>query len=105
MSERGYERASVAEIARAAGLTTGLIHYHFASKQNVLLALVERLAAGFEARFNERLDRAGDDPIKRLHAFVDAHLALDTAADPQAVAAWVTIGAEAIRQPEVRAIL
>ena len=26
MAERGYERASIAEIARAAGLTPGLVH-------------------------------------------------------------------------------
>ncbi|MCG8424212.1 MAG: TetR/AcrR family transcriptional regulator [Proteobacteria bacterium] len=103
MSERGYERASINEIARAAGLTAGLIHYHFGSKQQILLALVERLASAFQTRLAGRLRRAGDDPVKRLHAFLDAHLALDGSADPRIVAAWVTVGAEAIRQPEVRA--
>ena len=102
MSERGYERASIAEIGRACGLTSGLLHYHFASKQEILIGLIDRLQGIFDERLQERMSRAGEDSRKRLHAFVDAHLARDKSADPRAVAAWVVIGAEAIRQPEVR---
>lgn len=32
MAERGYEKASVASIARAAELSPGLVHYHFQTK-------------------------------------------------------------------------
>src|SRR5262249_50802059 len=39
-----------------------------------------------------------------LHAFVDAHVELGADADPRAVAAWVVVGAEAMRQPEVQAL-
>ena len=35
MAERGYERASIAEIAKAAGLSPGLVHYHFTEKQEL----------------------------------------------------------------------
>ena len=95
----GYEGASVARIARAAGLAPGLVHYHFESKQEVLLALVDRLAALVRARFERR---RSDAPTAQLDAFIDAHLALDHDADPRAVAAWVVVGAEALRQPAVR---
>jgi TetR/AcrR family transcriptional regulator, transcriptional repressor of bet genes len=105
MSLAGYERASIAAIARAAGLSSaGLVHYHFASKQEILVVLVERLVATVEARYRARVERAGCDPHRRLHAFIDAHLALGDDADPRAVAAWVAVGAEAVRQPEVRTL-
>jgi TetR/AcrR family transcriptional regulator, transcriptional repressor of bet genes len=105
MSLAGYERASIAAIARAAGLSSaGLVHYHFASKQEILVVLVERLVVTVEARYRARVERAGCDPQKRLHAFIDAHLALGDDADPRAVAAWVAVGAEAVRQPEVRTL-
>ncbi|HEY4122015.1 MAG TPA: TetR family transcriptional regulator, partial [Byssovorax sp.] len=39
MAARGYERATVAQIAAEAGLAAGLVHYHFASKRDVLLTL------------------------------------------------------------------
>jgi len=102
MAEKGYERASVQAIARAAGLTPGLVHYHFRSKQKVLLALVERLGERIHERFLTRAPRSEEESWERLNAFIDAHLAIDEEADPRTVACWVAIGAEALRQPEVR---
>jgi TetR/AcrR family transcriptional repressor of bet genes len=105
MSERGYERASVAEIAKAAGLSPGLVHYHFKDKQEILLTLVEQLTARVRERVAARLSQVrGEDARARVDAFLDAFLALGPDADPASVASWVTISAEAIRQPEVRAL-
>ncbi len=103
MAERGYGGASIQTIARAAGLTSGLVHYHFESKQQILIELVRSLSDGVRARF-ERRARSARAPWKRLDAFIDAHLALGDDADPQAVACWVAIGAEALRQAEVRQV-
>ncbi len=105
MAERGYERASIAEIARAAGLGSGLVHYHFRDKQEILLTLVEQLAARVRERVAARLARVKEgDKHGRVEAFVEAYLATGSDADPAAVASWVTISAEAIQQPEVRAL-
>jgi TetR/AcrR family transcriptional regulator, transcriptional repressor of bet genes len=105
MSERGYERASVAEIARAAGLSPGLVHYHFRDKQEILLTLVEQLAQGVRQRVAAGLARVEATSSRaRVEAFLDAYLATGEDANPASVASWVTISAEAIRQPEVRAI-
>lgn len=37
---RGYERTSVREIAEAAGITSGSLFYHFASKEDLLVAVM-----------------------------------------------------------------
>lgn len=103
MAKEGYERASVVEIARAAGLTPGLVHYHFGSKREILVALVARLSSALETR-RERLLAGATSPKARLSAFLDAYLALGEDADAPAVAAWVAIGAEAVRQPDVREV-
>jgi TetR/AcrR family transcriptional repressor of bet genes len=105
MAERGYEGASVAAIAKAAGLSSGLVHYHFKDKQEILLTLAEQLAARVHQRVASRLARVkGNEARARVDAFLDAFLATGADADPASVASWVTISAEAIRQPEVRAI-
>lgn len=101
MAVHGYERASVQAVARAAGLSPGLVHYHFANKEEILLALVESLMAGVRARIDARLSVAGEQPRERLGAYLDAILAVGEGADPAAVATWALVGAEAVRLPEV----
>ena len=42
-AERGYEDVLVEDIARAAGVTRGLVHHYFGGRKDVYIALVERL--------------------------------------------------------------
>lgn len=98
MADRGYAKATVQAIAEAAGLTPGLVHYHFDSKQEILLALVEQLASVVRARL-EADDR---DPAHQLPALIDALVGTERGIEGAAVACWVVIGAEAVRQLEVR---
>jgi len=99
MAERGYEKATIAAIAEAAGLTAGLVHYHFGSKHEILLCLIERLAESWRAR---AAAAEGRSPRERLAGLIDAWLALGEGASPGAVASWVALGAEAVQQPEIR---
>jgi len=104
IARKGYAAATTAAVAKAAKLAPGLIHYHFESKQELLLALLERLSALLEARRRERLSAGDDDgPWAQVDAFIDACLALDAKADPLAVACWTALSAEAIGNPEVGA--
>lgn len=100
MARLGYAKASVAKIAAEAGLAAGLVHYHFGSKQEILLALVERFRAMLEER---RARFGGSTPAARLTAYLDAHLKRGDDASPEAVACWVALGTEALAQPEVGA--
>lgn len=103
MAQQGYARASVVSIAKAAGLTPGLVHHHFASKGAVLLALVAGLSSGARARLQRRLQALGPEaqPWARVDAALDAYLALGHDAAPEAVGAWCMVGAEAQRDPDV----
>jgi TetR/AcrR family transcriptional repressor of bet genes len=104
MAKTGYAKATVAAIARAARVSPALVHHHFADKHQVLVSLVERLVAGAEARLSARLEEAGDNPHRRLAGFVEAYVGLGPDANARAVAAWVVIGAEALRDVQVRAL-
>lgn len=102
MATSGYAGATIPLIAQAAGITPGLVHYHFDSKQSILIELVKHLMT----LVNERFTRAckSHDAASRLDAYIDAHLSRGKGANPQAVACWINIGAEAVNQPEVRLI-
>lgn len=103
MSEKGYDSASIQAIAKACGLAPGLIHYHFKNKQEILVSLIKSLASVAQERY-EGLLQESCGAKQKLEAFIDAALSLGKNADEKAVSAWVVIGAEAIRQPEVRSI-
>ena len=51
LAEQEIEDTTVKEIARLAGVSPGLFHYYFASKNNLLLAVVYEAGV----RFNQRL--------------------------------------------------
>lgn len=104
MASEGYARATIAAIGKAAGLSPGLLHYHFESKQEILVALVERLTGTLEARIQARQEAAGAQPFSQLEAYLEACVGLGPDADPRAVSAWVVVGAEAVREPQVRAL-
>ena len=102
MAKRGYDGASVADIAKAAHLAPGLVHYHFKNKQQILLAALGELVARHDANLEARLSQAGGDPIVEVAAFIDFHLGLGADADPEALACWILLSGEALREPKVR---
>ncbi len=104
LAERGWAQATTTEIAKAAHLAPGLIHYYFGTRQEILLELVQKMTKSVSDRFERRAASVGDRPRARLFAFLDAHVAMGEDADPFAVRSWAAIGAEAGHQPEVREV-
>jgi TetR/AcrR family transcriptional repressor of bet genes len=103
LARQGYEKATVLAIARQAGMAPGLIHYHFKSKQHILIALVLAIAEYADARYLNAVKEA-KSPLDRLHAYIHSRLAQGEGASADITAAWVMIGAEAVRQAEVREV-
>lgn len=103
MAEQGYEKASIQAIAKEAGLAPGLIHYHFKTKQDILLSAVNWIVTSAEDRL-VKLQEEDQSPWEKLEAFINARLATGDTQMPEIVSAWVVIAAESIRQPEVKDI-
>lgn len=103
MAVNGYEKASIQVIAKEAGLAPGLIHYHFKTKKDILLALVEWIASEASNRL-ALLESSVDDPWLKLEAFINARLATGDSEMPEVVAAWVVIAGESLRQSEIKEI-
>jgi AcrR family transcriptional regulator len=72
-AEHGFHGVALSKIAAAAGLgNAGLIH-HFPTKAKLYRTVLERVAAGLDARLREALEgRAG--PAERLRAFIDVQI-------------------------------
>lgn len=103
IATQGYAGATIQAIAKACGLAPGLVHYHFRDKREILVTLVDQLTGYAAERYQSRALTAVD-ARERLRAYIDARLAYGNDANPDAVAAWVMIGAEAVRDPDVREV-
>lgn len=103
MARSGYEGATINAVAEEAGLTPGLVHYHFKSKLEILLSLISALESAVNERFENRLKiKGGDHPKGQLKAFVESYLALGKDSNPDAVACWIAIGTEALRDEQIK---
>jgi TetR/AcrR family transcriptional regulator, transcriptional repressor of bet genes len=74
LDEIGYVKASLAQIAKRAGISTALISYHFADKKDLMDHLLMKLVEGSTAYILERIPREGT-PQEKLNAFIVASLA------------------------------
>ncbi len=81
MSRLGPGELTLAEIAKEAGVTAGLLVQRFGSKRELLLALSERFSGGTGELFAE-LRKAHRSPLAVLRAYCEgmAHLASSPAA-------------------------
>src|SRR3978361_2118820 len=63
LSEKGYEATTVKEVAHVAGVSPGLFHYYFASKEELLLAVLRDSGTRYGQMMRDLGDRV---PIEKL---------------------------------------
>ena len=73
VANHGFEQATVARIARAAGYTTGMVAHYYESKQAIILAALRLILF----RIEERLTRERDDGEADLLEVLSEALAID----------------------------
>ena len=71
--EKGYDRASVRDIARASGMSLAGLYYHFDSKEELLFRIQERVFGDLLDGARRAVEGVGD-PVRRLEAFLGSHV-------------------------------
>ena len=82
--EKGFEGTTIRDIAGAVGMQSGSPFYHFASKHELLMAVMEEgLAPRPRAHPRRRSTRPGSSPVERFRRLVRAHYGIlhDTGSD------------------------
>ncbi len=73
VADHGFEQATVARIARAAGYTTGMVAHYYDSKQDIILAALRLILL----RIEQRLTRERDSGDANLLSVLSEALAVD----------------------------
>ncbi|NDV00226.1 TetR/AcrR family transcriptional regulator [Pseudoroseicyclus tamaricis] len=98
IATQGLARTTQAEVARTAGLSHGLVNFHFSSKDKLLGATLSYLAEEYRANWQQALVETGEDPAARLNALILADFRPDICASPR-LSAWCAFWGEAQSRP------
>jgi TetR/AcrR family transcriptional repressor of bet genes len=95
VADYGFERATVARIARAAGYTTGMVAHYFDSKQDIILAALRLMLMRIEQRLTRERDEAS------LLAVLSEALALDAPRFTEC-AFWMAFWGQVSADPQLK---
>ena len=103
LAKRGYSDTTMADVADGAGLSRGIVNFHFESKEKLLVGTLQHMADEYAAHWRGALAKAGDDPAKQLWAMVAADF--DRAVcSKRKLAAWCAFWGEAKSRPTYQAL-
>lgn len=95
-AEKGFDGASMQDLARAAGMSVGNFYRYFPSKDAIVQAMVEHDMAEMQGNF--AAIRTSASPLQALRERIAEHIQ-DKCADDGRL--WAEITAAAIRKPEI----
>jgi AcrR family transcriptional regulator len=95
---RGYARTTLTEVARQAGLSHGLVNFHFETKEKLLTETLLYLAEEYRLNWVAALDAAGGSPAQKLDALIRADFNPQICT-PAKLSAWCSFWGEAQSRP------
>lgn len=101
--EQGFSHATVARIARKAGVSSGIVHHYFADKDELLFETMRSLLAELRRDAAARL-AAAVTPKDRIGAVIDASFG-DGQFEEQVFSAWLALYGNARQSPRLQRIL
>lgn len=95
---KGYARTTLSDVADCAGLSHGLVNFHFQSKDLLLSETLAYLSVEYVQNWRNALANAAKDPAAQLTALIRADFRPELCT-PQRLAAWCAFWGEAQSRP------
>lgn len=103
LAKRGYSDTTLADVADGAGLSRGIVNFHFESKEKLLVATLQHMADEYATNWNGLLEKAGPRAADRLWALVGADFDRKICTKRK-IAAWCAFWGEAKSRPTYQAL-
>ncbi|WP_217638132.1 TetR/AcrR family transcriptional regulator [Geodermatophilus poikilotrophus] len=94
----GYEGISIRRVATAAGVSIGAVQHHFATKDALLTAAMDRVSQQFQQRLERRI-APGAGPAEWLRAVADELVSTGEERRPASVIWLVRMARAAVHEP------
>jgi AcrR family transcriptional regulator len=103
LAKRGYAKTSVSDIAHAAGMSKGAVHYHFESKDDLIARVLEHCAALARERSGAAFTAPGE-PSEKIQRVVQEMRAMRKEGVPE-LRVLADLAAQGLHDARLRALL
>ena len=98
IAKRGFAETTLADVADGAGLSRGIVNFHFQSKEQLLVETLQLIAEEYREVWRRALAKAGSVTVDRLIAMVQSDF--DPAVcNRKKIAVWYAFWGEAKSRP------
>ena len=71
ISERGINETTMHNVSKGAGLSQGIVNFHFKSKELLLIETLKFISNEYLEEFQKKLTNAGKDPVNKIIAIIN----------------------------------
>jgi len=103
LAKRGYSDTTLANVADGAGLSRGIVNFHFESKEKLLVSTLQFMADEYANHWNTALEKAGPRAADKISALVNADFDRRICTKRK-LAAWCAFWGEAKSRPTYQAL-
>lgn len=103
ISMKGLGGTTLADVAKEAGLSQGIVNLHFNSKDNLLAETLRFLAEDYDLHFRQALEKSVPGPAAKLLALMELDLK-PSVCDRKKLAVWFAFWGEVKAVPTYQAI-
>jgi TetR/AcrR family transcriptional repressor of bet genes len=98
LARKGYAALTLADVAGTAGLSVGIVNFHFETKEKLLVETLKHLAEQYRDNWNRALKAAGATPAAKLASLMAGDFN-EKVCTQRTLAAWCAFWAEAQSRP------
>lgn len=98
IARKGLSQTTLTDVAMAAGVSHGLVNFHFQSKERLLAETLRFMSEEHRKTWSEAVAAAGHRPDARLNALIQCEFT-DGGQTPDRLTAWCAFWGEAQNRP------
>ena len=98
ISEKGISETTMSDVSQGAGLSQGIVNFHFKSKELLLIETLKFISNEYLQSFQNCLKKSGSDPCKRIIAIVNNDFSKKICSRDK-IALWFTFFSEVKFKP------
>ena len=99
IAARGFAELTLADVAKTAGLSVGIVNFYFRSKDVLLIETLRHLVADYIQQTNENIRHAGTSAAAQIEAMIESDFHR-TIANRKRVTVWYAFWGETRWRPE-----